>query len=65
MFKPTAIACALGAAFAGRRVHKRYEALVHGRPAPPASADGWGEPTPEAGTDPGVLAALLDAWNDR
>ncbi len=29
------------------------------------SADGWGEPTPEAGTDPGVLAALLDAWNDR
>ncbi len=34
---------ALGAAFAGRRVHKRYEALVHGRPAPPASADGWGE----------------------
>ena len=29
------------------------------------SADGWGEPAPGTGTDPGVLAALLDAWNDR
>ena len=33
----------LSAAFAERRVHKRYEALVHGAPPAPASADGWAE----------------------
>lgn len=35
----------LSAAFAERRVHKRYEAVVHGRLARPADADaqGWAE----------------------
>ena len=34
----------LGAAFAERRVGKRYEALVHGRlDAPPSTPDGWAE----------------------
>jgi tRNA pseudouridine32 synthase/23S rRNA pseudouridine746 synthase len=32
----------LSAAFAQRRVHKRYEALVHGQPAlPPEAVGGW------------------------
>ncbi|MFT3777625.1 MAG: RluA family pseudouridine synthase [Ottowia sp.] len=33
----------LSAAFAERRVRKRYEALVHGRPDAPADGDGWAE----------------------
>ncbi len=33
----------LSSAFAERRVHKRYEAIVHGLPATPGSSDGWGE----------------------
>ena len=33
----------LSAAFAERRVHKRYEALVHGHPDAPADAGGWAE----------------------
>ncbi len=34
---------ALSIAFAQRRVHKRYLALVHGRLQAPGRADGWGE----------------------
>lgn len=34
---------ALSIAFAERRVHKRYVAVVWGHLAPAASADGWGE----------------------
>ena len=34
---------ALSAAFAERRIRKRYEAIVHGRPPAPDTADGWGE----------------------
>lgn len=34
---------ALGRAFEGRRVDKRYVAVVAGRMAPPDTADGWGE----------------------
>ena len=33
----------LSAAFAERRVDKRYEALAHGLPPLPASDDGWGQ----------------------
>ncbi|RMX07657.1 RluA family pseudouridine synthase [Corticibacter populi] len=33
---------ALSIAFAERRVHKRYTAVVHGQLQPPVSADGWG-----------------------
>lgn len=29
------------------------------------TADGWDKPETAAGTDPGVLAALLEAWTDR
>lgn len=34
---------ALSRIFAERRVHKRYEALVHGRPSAATDADGWAE----------------------
>ena len=34
---------ALGRAFEQQAVHKRYVAVVAGRVAPPASADGWGD----------------------
>ena len=33
----------LSTAFAERRVHKRYEALVHGRLTAPTAPDGWGD----------------------
>jgi tRNA pseudouridine32 synthase/23S rRNA pseudouridine746 synthase len=33
----------LSRAFEAREVHKHYEAVVQGRPAAPAAADGWGE----------------------
>lgn len=34
---------ALSRIFAERRVHKRYEALVHGQPSAATDADGWAE----------------------
>lgn len=34
---------ALSMAFEKRQVHKRYEAVVHGEPVAPQSADGWSE----------------------
>jgi tRNA pseudouridine32 synthase/23S rRNA pseudouridine746 synthase len=34
---------ALSQALEKRQVHKRYEAVVHGRPPAPTGADGWGE----------------------
>ncbi len=37
-----AVQRALSAAFEQRRVHKRYEAVVAGRPPGPEGADGWG-----------------------
>lgn len=36
---------ALSQAFAERRVHKRYEAVVHGLLAPPDTPHGWGDIT--------------------
>lgn len=43
MARNAAMQRALSTAFAERRVHKRYEALVHGRPLARATADGWAE----------------------
>ena len=43
MARSAAVQRALGAAFAERRVRKRYEALVHGLPASAPGADGWSE----------------------
>ena len=43
MARGAAVQRALSAAFAERRIRKRYEALVHGLPPAPDTADGWGE----------------------
>ena len=43
MARSAAVQRALSSAFAERRVHKRYEALVHGRPSAATDADGWAE----------------------
>ena len=43
MARSAAVQRALSTAFAERRVHKRYEALVHGRPSAATDADGWAE----------------------
>lgn len=43
MARSAAVQRALSSAFAERRVHKRYEALVHGQPSAATDADGWAE----------------------
>ena len=43
MARSAAVQRAPSSAFAERRVHKRYEALVHGRPSAATDADGWAE----------------------
>lgn len=43
MARGAAMQRALGMAFEGRRVAKRYVAVVAGRMSPPRSDDGWGE----------------------
>ncbi|MDO5694058.1 MAG: RluA family pseudouridine synthase [Pseudomonadota bacterium] len=43
MARNASVQRALSTAFAERRVHKRYEALVHGPPPEATSADGWAE----------------------
>ena len=43
MARSAAVQRALSTAFAERRVHKRYEALVHGQPSAATDADGWAE----------------------
>ena len=43
MGRGSAMQRALAMAFEGRRVHKRYVAVVAGRMRPPGGPDGWGE----------------------
>ncbi len=42
MARDAAMQRALSALFAGRQMHKRYAALVHGQMPAPDTADGWG-----------------------
>ncbi len=55
MARSAAVQRALSGAFAERRVHKRYEALVHGLPASAPGPDGWS----------GIDLPLIVDWPNR